>query len=131
MNRRNLLKQRSLSVGATVLGSNTMARLANDAIEYEIPANPLHKRIDKPVTAITLGAGNRGNVYGNFAEKFPNLLDIIGVAEPIPIRNERYATKHKIEAANRFDTWERVLRSPNLQMPSSSLRPMPCTMRPV
>ena len=63
MNRRNLLKQLSLSVGATVLGSKTMAHLANDTIEYEVPGNPLHKRIDKPVTAITLGAGNRGNVY--------------------------------------------------------------------
>jgi hypothetical protein len=112
MNRRNLLKQLSLSVGATVLGSNTMARLANDAIEYEVPMNPLHKRIDKPVTAITLGAGSRGNVYGNFAEKFPTLLDIVGVAEPIPLRNERYATKHKIADNNRFNTWERVFERP-------------------
>jgi hypothetical protein len=112
MNRRNLLKQLSLSVGATVLGSNTMARLANDAIEYEVPMNPLHKRIDKPVTAITLGAGSRGNVYGNFAEKFPTLLDIVGVAEPIPLRNERYATKHKIADTNRFNTWERVFERP-------------------
>jgi hypothetical protein len=112
MNRRNLLKQLSLSVGATVLGSNTMARLANDAIEYEVPINPLHKRIDKPVTAITLGAGSRGNVYGNFAEKFPTLLDIVGVAEPIPLRNERYATKHKIADTNRFNTWERVFERP-------------------
>jgi hypothetical protein len=112
MNRRNLLKQLSLSVGATVLGSNTMARLANDAIEYEVPMNPLHKRIDKPVTAITLGAGSRGNVYGNFAEKFPTLLDIVGVAEPIPLRKERYATKHKIADTNRFNTWERVFERP-------------------
>ena len=112
MNRRNLLKQLSLSVGATVLGSNTMARLANDAIEYEVPMNPLHKRIDKPVTAITLGAGSRGNVYGNFAEKFPTLLDIVGVAEPIALRNERYATKHKIADTNRFNTWERVFERP-------------------
>ncbi len=112
MNRRNLLKQLSLSVGATVLGSNTMARLANDAIEYEVPVNPLHKRIDKPVTAITLGAGSRGNVYGNFAEKFPTLLDIVGVAEPISLRNERYATKHKIADNNRFNTWERVFERP-------------------
>jgi predicted dehydrogenase len=112
MNRRNLLKQLSLSVGATVIGSNTMARLANDTYEYEVPTNPLHKRIDKPVTAITLGAGSRGNVYGNFADKFPNLLDIVGVAEPIAIRNERYATKHKIADTNRFNTWERVFERP-------------------
>ncbi len=112
MNRRSVLKQLSLSVGATVLGSKTMARLANDTIEYEIPENPLYKKLDKPVTAITLGAGNRGNVYGNFAVKFPNLLKIVGVAEPVALRNERYATKHQIDAKNRFDTWERVFERP-------------------
>jgi hypothetical protein len=80
--------------------------------EYEIPQNPLHKKLDKPVTAITLGAGSRGNVYGNFAVQYPAQLKIVGVAEPIAIRNERYATKHKIDAKNRFDTWERVFERP-------------------
>jgi hypothetical protein len=112
MNRRSVLKQLSLSVGATVLGSNTMARLANDAIEYEMPKNPLHKPLAKPVTAITLGAGSRGNVYGGFAVKYPDQLDIVGVAEPIPIRNERYAKKHNIADNNRFNTWERVFERP-------------------
>lgn len=66
----------------------------------------------RPVTVITLGAGNRGNVYGNFALSYPEEMDIIGVAEPVPIRNERYSTKHNIPAANRFDTWERVFERP-------------------
>ncbi len=50
-----------------------MARLANDAIEYEMPRNPLHKPLDKPVTAITLGAGNRGNVYGSLPTSTPTV----------------------------------------------------------
>jgi len=78
----------------------------------ELPDDPRHIRLDKPVTAITIGAGNRGNVYGNFAAEFPGKLDIVGVAEPIAIRNERYASKHKIEAANRFHTWEDVFKKP-------------------
>ncbi|HEX6427188.1 MAG TPA: Gfo/Idh/MocA family oxidoreductase [Niastella sp.] len=112
MNRRNLIKQLGLSIGATVIGSETMGRLADGSLVYEVPKNPLHKQIDKPVTAITLGAGGRGNVYGNFAAKFPNLLKIVGVAEPIPIRSERYSTKHQIADANRFNTWERVFERP-------------------
>jgi predicted dehydrogenase len=112
MNRRNVLKQLSLTVGATILGSKAMAHLANDTIEYEIPENPLYKKLDKPVTAITLGAGSRGNVYGNFAAQYPDQLRIVGVAEPIAIRNERYAAKHKIDAKARFDTWERVFERP-------------------
>ncbi|MBL7826816.1 MAG: Gfo/Idh/MocA family oxidoreductase [Saprospiraceae bacterium] len=80
-----------------------------------IPAltdNPLHQKPAKPVTAITLGAGNRGNVYGNFALSYADELDIVGVAEPIPVRNERYAQKHKIPDSNRFTTWEHVFQQP-------------------
>jgi hypothetical protein len=62
----------------------------------------------KPVTAIVIGAGNRGNVYGNFALQYPGQLDIVGVAEPIPVRNETHAFRHGIQQENRFSTWEHV-----------------------
>lgn len=65
-----------------------------------------------PLTAITCGAGNRGNVYGNYAVQYPEELNIIGVAEPISIRNERYAEKHNIAKKNRFDIWEQVFERP-------------------
>lgn len=65
-----------------------------------------------PIKVITIGAGNRGNTYGDYAEAYPNEMDIIGVAEPIPIRNQRYAIKHNIPAANRFTTWEHVFDRP-------------------
>lgn len=66
----------------------------------------------KPVRAITLGAGARGNVYGNYAVRFPDELDIVGVAEPIPIRNDRYAARHAIADEHRFVTWEHVFQRP-------------------
>lgn len=68
--------------------------------------------LDKPITAITLGAGNRGNVYGGYALQYGDQLDIVGVAEPIALRNERYAQKHNIKAENRFTTWEEVFKKP-------------------
>jgi len=39
-------------------------------------------------------------------------LSLSGVAEPIPIRNERYAKKHEIPDENRFVTWEHVFERP-------------------
>ena len=33
-----------------------------------LPDNPLHRKPAKAVTAITLGAGSRGNVYGNYID---------------------------------------------------------------
>lgn len=66
----------------------------------------------RAITAITLGAGNRGNVYGNYASKYPDEITIVGVAEPIEIRNERYAVQHNIPEEHRFITWEHVFDKP-------------------
>ncbi len=112
MNRRKLLKSIGISIGGTLISTKVLARLANDSFEYEIPPNPLHKMMGKPVTAITLGAGNRGMVYGGFAAEYPAELKIVGVAEPIKFRNDRYAKIHAIPDGNRFVTWEHVFQKP-------------------
>jgi predicted dehydrogenase len=67
---------------------------------------------DHPLTAITLGAGSRGTLYGEYATEFPRELDIVGVAEPIVERNDRHAKTHNIPDENRFVTWEHVLERP-------------------
>ena len=85
--RRDILRLAGLS--ATALPLSSWATNENGE-RIILPDNPQHKKLKKPVTAITLGAGSRGNVYGNYAVQYPDQLDIIGVAEPIAIRNERY-----------------------------------------
>ncbi|WP_026905377.1 Gfo/Idh/MocA family protein [Pedobacter glucosidilyticus] len=112
MNRRNLLKTISISLGASVISTEVIAKLANDSFLYNSKPNLLHKPLSKAVTAITIGAGNRGTVYGNFAAKFPDQLDIIGVAEPNSFRNQKYAKQHQIADKNRFKTWEDVFKQP-------------------
>ncbi|MFC6996800.1 Gfo/Idh/MocA family protein [Rufibacter roseus] len=112
MNRRNLLKSLGLSIGAAVISTEALASLGDNRYSYKIPENPLYKPMAKPVTAVSIGAGNRGSVYGNFAAKFPDQLKIVGVAEPIEFRNDRHATTHDIPAENRFMTWEDVFKRP-------------------
>jgi hypothetical protein len=112
MNRRKLLKSIGISIGGTIISTKVLARLADDSFEYAIPPNPMHKPMGKPVTAITLGAGNRGMVYGGYAAENQTELKIVGVAEPIKFRNDRYAKIHKIPDANRFVTWEHVFQKP-------------------
>jgi len=102
---------RAMSLVAAALPLSTWAR--NEKGEPIIlPDNPLHRKLKKPVTAITCGAGARGNVYGNYAVQYPDQLDIVGVAEPIPIRIERYSKKHNIPESNQFKTWEDVFKRP-------------------
>jgi predicted dehydrogenase len=114
INRRKAIRNLAIGVGSVPLISGSLSSFANtNPNTRTIPVKKIgNGDIDKPVTAITLGAGARGNVYGSYAEHFPKELDIIGVAEPIPIRNDRYAAKHMIPDENRFVTWEHVFEKP-------------------
>jgi predicted dehydrogenase len=109
--RRQALKQLGLLSLGTSLGGQAFGRTVDRTRQLApAPLRPLS--LNKPITAITCGAGNRGNVYGDYALEHPDQLDIVGVAEPIPIRQERYAKQHGIVAKNRFLTWEHVFERP-------------------
>ena len=68
------------------LGIVAGGAVAYSALNKQAWASDLKDSInnfDRPLTAITLGAGSRGTTYGNYAVAYPGDLDIIGVAEPI------------------------------------------------
>lgn len=111
LSRRDVLKTLGAFTGAAALPLSSWA--TNDAGEpLLLPDLKMTLSPSRPITVVTCGAGNRGNVYGNFAVEYPDMMDIVGVAEPIAIRNERYAQKHKIKDENRFKTWEDVFKRP-------------------
>ena len=114
IDRRKAIKNLTIGLGGASLLSNPLVGYANTITNSKtIPSKKIgNSNIKNPVTVITLGAGGRGNVYGNYGIKFPNELNIVGVAEPISIRNERYARKHNISKENRFVTWEHVFNRP-------------------
>ena len=66
----------------------------------------------RTISAITLGAGARGNVYGNFALAYPRHLKVVGVAEPDAVRRDGYGERHGIAPDARFHDWEEVFRRP-------------------
>ncbi|HAO46373.1 MAG TPA: Gfo/Idh/MocA family oxidoreductase [Ferruginibacter sp.] len=110
VSRRRMLQMLGITAGAAVMPVSSFAR-DEEGNPILLPENNFPVP-DKPVTAIVCGAGNRGNVYGDYALAFPSKLDIVGVAEPIPIRNQRYTAKHAIKEENRFVTWEDVFKKP-------------------
>lgn len=107
--RREAIKALGISIGTTAIPFSSWATDENK-IPILLPEKDI--LLDKPITAITCGAGSRGNVYGNYSVQYPEQLDIVGVAEPIAIRNERYTKKHAIKEENRFNTWEDVFKRP-------------------
>jgi predicted dehydrogenase len=66
----------------------------------------------RPIRAITLGAGARGQVYGSFALAYPDHLRIVGVADPDASRRAHYATAHRIGASETAVSWESLLQRP-------------------
>ena len=111
LSRRHAIKSISLALGAITFQPSSWAKNETGA-PILLPNLSNKKPLSKTITAITLGAGNRGNVYGNYAVEYPQELNIVGVAEPIAVRKERYMAKHGIDEKNAFQTWEDVFKQP-------------------
>ena len=64
----------------------------------------------KPITVLLFGAGDRGaDSYGPYALAHPDEIQFAAVAEPNPIRRQKFARAHNIPTKNQFDTWEQAL----------------------
>jgi len=66
----------------------------------------------KKVTALLLGAGNRGTIYADQVKARPQDVELVGVAEPNRGRRERIQTAHRLSRV--WDTWEKALEGPKV-----------------
>ncbi len=114
MNRRELIKTLGFVVGSGFIKLDAFSNITNSMPSENIVSIPYlnAEPMLKPVTAITLGCGGRGRVYGNYALNYPERLKIVGLAEPIASRNESYAKDHNVPRENRYNTWEDVFKRP-------------------
>jgi predicted dehydrogenase len=68
-----------------------------------------------PLTAILIGAGNRGHdAYGSYALAHPDEIRFVAVAEPHDVRRARFAEAHAIPPERQFHTWEDLLARPQV-----------------
>jgi predicted dehydrogenase len=68
--------------------------------------------MSKPITAVLFGAGSRGmGVYGRYALAHPDEIKFVAVAEPNPVRRERFANAQGIRAEYRFKSWRDALEA--------------------
>lgn len=69
----------------------------------------------KKVTAVLIGAGNRGaEAYAAYALKHPEELTFVGVAEPRKERREEFKRLHSIEDAYALESYEELLSLPKI-----------------
>ena len=72
----------------------------------------LKPETNKQVTAIIIGAGNRGRLYASYAEKFPEHMKIVGVSDILESRCQTMANKHDVPEENRFGHYREVFTKP-------------------
>ena len=67
----------------------------------------------KQVTAILIGAGNRGaEAYASYALQYPNELKFVGVADPREERREAFRKAHGIDEKYSVESWENIFEFP-------------------
>jgi predicted dehydrogenase len=69
-------------------------------------------QFNKPLTCIILGAGNRGWLYSRYAENNPEQMKIVGIAEPVKLRQEKFRKAYNLEDEYIFNTWKTVFDRP-------------------
>ena len=67
---------------------------------------------DRPVTAIIVGAGHRAFTYAKLALTNPELLQIVGVADPDKIRQKKAMEMFGFPAENCFNCAEELAKAP-------------------
>jgi predicted dehydrogenase len=105
-----LLKPFILVKNRVLDGWKEVARMFD--LDEDLYHNPLHKKLNRPVTVILIGAGHRGTNYADYARKSPAEMKIVGVADPNAYRLQKMSRLHKIPPSNCFNSWEEVFKKP-------------------
>jgi len=109
-----MLRALGLATLATTAGRVKVACNISKKGEYLIQETDSWKP-ERPVTVIVIGAGSRGwGAYSSYGLEFPDELQVVGVAEPIPFRRQRISEAFSIPPENQFVTWEHVFDRPKI-----------------
>ncbi|MGY8823539.1 MAG: Gfo/Idh/MocA family protein [Candidatus Latescibacterota bacterium] len=65
-----------------------------------------------PLKAIIVGAGHRAITYASYAESHPDELEIVGVADPTPLRREQTAARFSLTDDQCYESAEQLAALP-------------------
>jgi len=64
----------------------------------------------KPIKILSIAAGSRGSGYATYAEKHPDRVQIVGVAEPRDFYRQQMVGNYDIPMANTFTDWREAVK---------------------
>lgn len=126
MKRRDFLKNLGLATAgvalapqmatATTVGSASPSAgtpyEAGELNKLDINFRSLKAAVDHTVTAVVVGAGSRGRVYGKYGLLYPDSVKMVGVSDINPERKTEFATKHNIPAERQYGDFHEILAVP-------------------
>lgn len=59
--------------------------------------------MDKQITVVLVGAGNRANVYASVSFEHPEKLKVVGIVDPDPVRRELMRARYGVSLENCFE----------------------------
>ena len=68
----------------------------------------------QPITVAVVGAGDRSRLYASYADRHPDQLKVVAVAEPHPARRQKLADAHGVPDENRLASWTDLAARPRL-----------------
>lgn len=115
MKRSEFLKLMGLTAVGAAFAPSILANGKSDNVQHiDAQIKDLKATVDRPVTFLVLGAGNRGNVYAGYAKRYPNCMKIVGVADINRLRLENMSEDHNVPQENRFTDWKEALARPKM-----------------
>ena len=107
---RKLLRSLNLAKDNVTLKWKEIAVLFG--LQDDLFENPRHIKIEKPVTAILIGAGHRGMIYADYATQNPDELTIVAVADPDIPRRAKAKQVFELKKKYCFSDWKEVFAKP-------------------
>ena len=80
--------------------------------KIKVKIRSLKPETNKQITAIIIGAGNRGRLYARYAQNYPEHMKVVGVSDILESRCTAMADKHNVPAENRFGHYNEVFKKP-------------------
>lgn len=71
-------------------------------------------KITRPLTAVIVGAGHRGTLFGSFALQHPDQLQIVGVADLSPLRRAQVANTYQLPPERCYPSVEALAAGPQI-----------------
>ena len=128
MDRKEFLKSLGLiTVGGAILGTEDSLKAAGKLTgvdldmdlgtmtdpEVDFPVKALKANLKGgPVKVVIIGAGNRGRAYSDYAQRFPDCMQVVGVSDIRESRKNDMGNRFNIPEERRFGDWSEVFTVP-------------------